>query len=154
MTRRYLNRAIKTELEAIRLKSKDGLLHWQAVVSAARRPSSVLHRYFDWNRERAMSVYLESQARELIASYTVVIETSGGEQHRTRGYVALTTDRESGGGYRSVLDVLSDRELKKQLLADAFADLQAFKQRYKKLAELAEIFRAVKKLGARMRRAA
>src|SRR5258706_14050863 len=113
MRRRYLNRAIKAELEALRLKSKDGLLHWQAVVSAARHPTNVLHRYFDWSRAKAMDVYLQQQAQTLIASYTIVAVTAQGDQIRTRGYVALTTDRESGGGYRSVLDVLSDRDLKK-----------------------------------------
>jgi len=154
MKRRYLNRAIKAELEAVRLTSNDGLLHWQAVVSAARRPSNALHRYFDWNRDRAMQSYLQQQAQELISSYTIVVETSRGERIRTRGYVALTTDRESGGGYRSVLDVLSDRDLKKQLLADAFADLLAFKQRYKRLSELAELFGVVKKIGKKLRRAA
>lgn len=154
MKRRYLNRAIKAELETIRLKSKDGLLHWQAVVSAARSPRNALHGYFDWNRARAMEVYLQQQAQTLIASYTVTIDTSRGDQIRTRGYVALSIDRESGGGYRSVLDVLSDRQLKAQLLADALRDLQAFRERYKKLSELAGLFKIAKKVAIKLGRAA
>ena len=155
MTKRRINKEIKTELSAIAARSKDGRLHWEHVVERARNKASVLHGYFDWNRERAMEAYLRQQAEALIAGYYVsVSHPTTGEKIRTRAFVSLSTDRQSGGGYRAIVDVLSDAQLKARLLADALADMATFRQRYKQLAELAGLFREIERVQKRQRRAA
>jgi hypothetical protein len=149
MTKRRITAEIKKELDRIQAQSKTGRLHWQDVVSAARNKTNVLHGYFDFDKERAMEAYLQQQAEDLIGRYATVIITNDGDKVRTRNYVSLSIDRQSGGGYRAIVDVLSDEDLKAQLLADAFADLAAFKERYKKLQELGEVFEAIQKVEKR-----
>lgn len=146
MTKRRITKEIKSELDRIRERAKDRRLHWQDVVEAAKSKSSPLHSYFDWDPRRAMASYLQQQAEGLIGRYTTVIPTEDGRKIRTRAHVSLSIDRQSGGGYRSIIEVLSSKELKEQLLADAFNDLAAFKERYKKLRELSEVFVAIEKV--------
>jgi hypothetical protein len=146
MTKRRITKEIKAELDRLKSAARDKRLRWQDVVLAARDKSSPLHAYFDFNREAAMEHYLRAQAEELIASYTVVVMTDSGEKVRTRAFVSISTDRQNGGGYRSILDVLSDEDLKQQMLLDALSDLAAFKERYKELKELSAIFEAIKKV--------
>lgn len=149
MTKRRITSEIKKELERIRSISRDGRLHWEDVVNAARNLRNPLHGYFDFSPKAALEHYLRAQAEELIASYTVVIQTEDGSRVRTRAFVSLTTDRQSGGGYRSVVEVMSDEDLKRQLLADALAELAGFKRKYEKLKELSNILKAIDDLERR-----
>jgi AMMECR1 domain-containing protein len=97
-----------------------------------------------------MEAYLKQQAEELITGYYfTLVHPVNGEKVRTRAFVSLTTDRKNGGGYRGIVGVLSDADLKAQLIADAMADLAAFKQRYKHLHELASLFGEIEKLERR-----
>ncbi len=149
---RRINKEIRAELERLLASSRDQRLHWKDVVHAARNRSSPLHAYFDWNASRAMEHYLREQAEGLITSYTTVIQSSGGDHIRTRAFVSLTSDRQSGGGYRSVLHVLSDRDMRRQLFEDALSELAAFRERYKRLKELAEIFDKIDAITRRKKR--
>lgn len=150
MSKRRITREIKAELERLATLSRDGRLHWEEVVRAARNKGNPLHSYFDWSAKSAMEAYLKQQAEDLITGYYfTIIHPVNGEKVRTRAFVSLTPDRKNGGGYRGIVGVLSDEDLKAQLVADALADLAAFKQRYKHLQELAELFEEIEKLERR-----
>ncbi len=40
---------IKSELDRLAEKWRDGIGRWEDVIGAARNPNSPLHSYFDWN---------------------------------------------------------------------------------------------------------
>lgn len=61
-------------------------------------------------------------------------------------FVSLTPDRKEGSGYRILTDVLSDSQMREQLLSDALDDLDVFRDKYKKLKELSIIFEAIKSI--------
>jgi hypothetical protein len=64
-----------------------------------------------------------------------------------RTFVSLKPDRESaGGGYRVMVSVLSNTELREQLMADAMEDMVAFRKRYSALKELSEVFAAMRRV--------
>lgn len=118
----------------------DGLLLPEQVVRAARPKTSPLHSRFEWNEGRAAHAYRIWQARQLIR---VVVEHIPQSREPTEVFVSLTTDRKDGG-YRIQTEVLSDRQMREQLLADALAELELFREKYRKIRELASVFAAIR----------
>lgn len=124
-------------------QEKGKLLHPTDVVDAARSEDSPLHRHFEWDDGVAAERWRTEQARDLLQRVYVRMKTSKGDR-MSQVFVSLTTDREEGG-YRTMVDVLSDKDMRNQLIRDAMADMQTFEQRYKTLKELAVVFSAIRK---------
>lgn len=127
----------KAEIEKVRA-AHGGKLHPKHIVSAARDPKSPLHSKFEWDDRVAGEAYRLNQARELIKSVTFL---PSGSDEPVRAYVSLSSDRLSRGGFRAMVDVMSDERLKALLIEDAKQDLQAFRQRYDRLRDLAKFKR-------------
>lgn len=120
-------------LEAIRLEHA-GELHPQAVVDGARPPESPLHRYFEWNDQRAAEAFRVDQARALIRSIRVIDD----DDDRSRpAFLSIRSD--AGIAYRSIQDVLTNADLRERLLAQAKRDLDAWTERYRELREIVEL---------------
>jgi len=126
-------------LKAIQ-KRNGGRLYPEAVVAAARPAASPLHRYFEWDDGLAAEQYRLEQAADLIR---IVVEVLPGTKVETRVFVSLTSDRATRGGYRLTLDVMNSAETRAQLLADARAELDQFRTKYRELSELAAVFEAI-----------
>lgn len=124
-----------------------GVLLPSSVVDAARPKSSPLNPYFTWDNTRAARAYRIWQARQLISVSVSVIAGSDSEPERI--WVSLKSDREEGG-YRSLVTVLNDREMRAELLKDAMEDMTYFEEKYNRLNELAELFSAIKKVRKRI----
>lgn len=138
------NELIISELNRIASRN-GGVLKPELVVEEARRPSSPLHSRFQWDDSVAAHEYRIFQARNLIR--VVVHVLPNGNEETERVWVSLKQDQQNeGGGYRTLVSVLSDADLRQQLLEQAFEDLQYFEEKYSHLQELAEIFKAMKKI--------
>jgi hypothetical protein len=138
-----MNVKVKSELKKISGKY-NGLLRPRDIVNFARNTKTALHKCFEWDNKKAGEEYRKEQARRLIRVYVVEYK----HPHRTakpiRAIVSLPMDRrKSGGGYRYLENVMSDKEFKAELLKSALDDLETFKQRYQTLRELAGIFKAI-----------
>lgn len=120
-----------------------GILQAETVVDCARDPQSPLHGQFQWDDTEAAASWRLHQARMLISRVVVTYEApKGAVDHQV--FVSVTTDRKAeGGGYRVLADALSDDELRKQLLADARADMSTFRRKYARLTELSGVFDAM-----------
>jgi hypothetical protein len=126
---------IQSELETIRNRH-GGLLTAEATVAFAQNPKVELHKQFTWDNGKAAEQYRLQQARELIKTFVVIYEGNHAPQ-----YVSLSIDRQKeGGGYRSTVEVMSSKKLRKLLLAQAVLELIQFKARYKQVIELAKVF--------------
>ena len=121
----------------------DGILQPETVVEKARLFSSPLHSRFEWDNTVAGHNYRLWQARQLIR---VVVEVIKGTDESSVVFVSLSTDRKHDGGYRVMTEVLSNEQLRNQMLADALFELEIFRDKYKQLRELAAIFSAIKKI--------
>ena len=122
----------------------DGVLLPEEVVASARPVSSPLHSRFEWCNSKAAHEYRLWQARHLIR---VCVETIPQSNKPCEVFVSLTPDRvREDGGYRVQTEVLSDKDLRAQLLADAFADLDLIRLKYSRLQELAGVFAAIRKI--------
>lgn len=133
--------SVRDELERIR-KHNNGLLRPEDVVEAAKLKSSPLHDKFDWDDGTAAHNWRLEQARRIIRVFVQVIDTGKG-MAESRVFVALSSDKSIGGGYRVLTDVLDDESLRKVLLQDAYEDMRRFTQKYSTLIELDEVFRAM-----------
>ena len=134
--------AVVAELKRI-AKANGGLLQPETVVEESRDEDSPLHSRFQWDDTVAGQQYRIWQARQLIR---VTVEVLAGTEETTEVFVSLTTDRErESGGYRTMVSVLSNNDMRSQLLEDAKNEMRLFENKYAKLTELAEVFSAMKK---------
>jgi hypothetical protein len=136
------------ELQRI-AKQHDGYLRPRDVVDAARDEESPLHSQFDWEDSSAAEKYRQWQARALIRVQVAYEPVGDGEDITYRVFASLVSDRLPAGGYRVMAKVLSDPELRDELLADALAEMQRFRLKYKHLQELAEVFAAISHVEAK-----
>jgi hypothetical protein len=123
-------------------EENDGLLQPETVVDEARPVSSPLHSRFEWDNTVAGEAYRLWQARQLIRVVVEVI-TQTGEKENV--FVSLSSDRKESG-YRVMTEVLTDKQMRAQMLSDALAELECFRDKYKRLKELAAVFSAIKKV--------
>ena len=138
------NKKIIDELK--RLSSEnDDILTPQIVINSARSKDSILHDQFEWDDTAAAKKYRIVQARELLQVTVEYVRDSKGNKKQIRVFASLKSDR-IDGGYRTMVDIFSDKEYRKQLLQDALDDLETFKRKYFELKEFAIIFDAINKI--------
>ena len=135
-----LNQAIIVALQRLAEKN-GGLLRPDDIIEAARPASSPLHNKFTWDDTVAAHKWRLEQARALLR---VTVHYLTNDTEAVRVFVSLTPDRDGeNGGYRRLVSVMSDKELRQQLLDDAMDEMQRFREKYKELKELAEVFAAM-----------
>lgn len=144
---------ITQELEQIRSKNERGVLEPEEVVKFAKNPKTALHGRFTWDDGQAAYQYRLWQARQVIRCHVTILEQADGKPVRT--YVSLMNDRkQQGGGYRPLVNVLSDDDQRAALLQEALAELAVFEEKYKVLSELAPVFAAVERVARRAKKRA
>lgn len=136
-----MNKKIQAELMALSA-ANDGLLKAEDVVAHAKNPTSAMHSWFTWEDTEAARQWRLHQARMLIR---VTVVVSPDKKEHMRAFVSLADDRygEDGGGYRIMADVLTDEEMRQQLLEEALLEANRWMQKYRRLSELARIFEAI-----------
>nr|WP_321985325.1 hypothetical protein [uncultured Lichenicoccus sp.] len=123
------------EIETLR-KRANGQLTPAQVVDAARNEASVLHPAFEWDDSIAAERHREDQARYLVGALVVKVAPKG-VQREVRAFVSVQQAETTG--YTSLGAAMSDAELRRQVLARAWQELQAWRARYAAYSELAEI---------------
>jgi hypothetical protein len=145
------NDQLREILDGIAAKSSNGLLVEEDIVEEARPKDSPLHSEFEWDNREAAEQYRLMQANMLIRRVYVTITTPNMVES-VRAYVSLGNDRVSGGGYRRMVDVMTDVEQQKELLKTALAELQNFQRRYQSLTALFGVFEEIKRVVSRKSR--
>ena len=131
------------EMEAIAVRH-NGLLRPADIVAFAKNKHTALHKKFTWDDSEAAYQYRLWQARELIAVAVVELPQTG---KTYRAFVSMPDDRgEEGGGYRTLVSIMSDKEQRARLLAHALAEFDRWKDKYESLNELADVFEARKRV--------
>lgn len=117
-----------------------GRLDPKRVVAWARKHrKSALHSCFMWDDTKAAEKFRIWQARDLIASVEVVYE----DGKRRQVYVSPVTSR-GRGGYHRLVDVMTDEELRDEILTQALDELERVCAKYEDLCELAGVRAAVR----------
>jgi hypothetical protein len=97
-------------------RQNGGVLMIDDVIEEAKKEESILHSYFEWDDSEAAIQYRREQARNLIQKCKITVLTS--EPTHVRAFVSLPSDRESGGGYRMVADVMNNSSLREEFVHD------------------------------------
>lgn len=131
---------VNQELE--RVRTKTGGLTAKAVVAAARPESAYIHRYFTWDNRAAAEKCREMEARHLINCVVVTFQDGDKETAPARAYVSIGNKDDK---YLSITNVLSQADLRSEMLAQALKELVAFREKYATLKELDKVFAAIEK---------
>lgn len=119
-------------LRAIAEQKNDVLTPYD-VLAEARNPESVLHESFEWDDTSAGEKYRLMQARVILN--TVKVEYNG-EKREAFYNTTVTIGGETMRGYFTLERMLTDEEVRKQVLLDAIHDLESAQEKYKSLQEL------------------
>lgn len=127
-------------------KSSGGKATPQAVLDAARDPSSPLHRFFEWDDAKAAASYRVDQAAYLIRS--IEVQYTGKAEDRVRAFHVVTSD--GSKGYAPLPAILERPDLTKQLIQRARDEQASWARRYQSIrhaAEVSGIFSALEQSG-------
>lgn len=128
------------ELERIRVLW-NGRLDSKDVVREARSEDSPLHPAFDWDDASAAEKYRVEQAKYLIRSIEVIVERPDEEPTPIRAFVSV--ERDNDRSYTTTAHALADEELRRQVLQQAWCELEAWRRRHAELIEFAKVFAEV-----------
>jgi hypothetical protein len=130
------------EQELLALTDASGFIKPFTVVTWARKnPHSHLHKRFEWNDRLAAEQHRLDQARQLIAVY---VRADDGH----RATISLVEDRHQAGGYRRIEQVMSSADMRAIALRQALAEFHRWRDRYRYMVELAQIFAAADAINA------
>ncbi len=125
-------------------RREGGLCQPSRVLEYARNPKAALHSKFQWDDTKAGHQWRLLQARQLMRVAVYYEESISRE---IPVFVSIGRDRNKpGGGYRSMAEVLTDEEMRSEMLEEAKNRLLDFRQKYQDLHELAEVFQAIDRL--------
>lgn len=98
---------------------------WQA----ARKRSSPIHPCFNWNLQEAAEAHWTDRARQLVGSLQMVrVDVEHSTATSTRGWWSVSVDNRRG--YAKQERVMSDRDLRLQLLAGVKRDVMQVLAKY------------------------
>ncbi len=121
-----------------RLKNKTGFVTAEQLVAKAKSKKSPLHDCFTWDDQKAGKLRRLDEARYLLRTVTVEIETDD-EPIITRAFVSVSDDPV----YTTIESAMADDDMRESLLGQAKRELKSFKVKYAQLKELANVFAAI-----------
>lgn len=106
-----------------------------AMVAEAVDPDHVAHSQFEWDDTAAAHAHRLHQARQLVARYTVTVESGSGKDTRIRAYVNVPSE----GRYMRTDRATSNPAWRDEIIEDAKRAARYFTQKYKSLGDEALI---------------
>ncbi len=126
-----------------------GIITPEILIDAAKRKSSPLHQFFEWDDTAAARQFRLIQAANLIRRIKVTVQTAAETTIRIRAFANVRGDADSGdadsakGFYVPIQDALKNVDWRAQVIAQCKRDVQAFKQKYAVMREASQIIDAM-----------
>lgn len=126
-------------------KHHKGELTPKDVVDDARNRNSPLHPFFEWDNTAAAEAYRLSQARGLIRSVVAIYRDDAAPGGPAIVRMAAYSHISEPGAphYRETSEAMQLTKTRQLVLQRAWRELQAWRKRYKDLAEFSELFAVV-----------
>lgn len=105
----------------------------ETMVAEAIDPDHVAHGQFEWDDSAAAHAHRLWQARQLVARYTVTIESGSGRDTRIRAYVNVPSE----GRYMRTDRAAANPAWRDELIAEAKRAARYFTVKYKSLGDQA-----------------
>ena len=144
-----------------KIEREQGKVDAETFLDYSRDEKTETHGMFEWNDSIAAERFRLGQARKIINQLEVCVvyeeavpvemQVELNEAQRSRPTVSayVNVNKRAPGAraiYMNVESAMSDSETRKQVLENAMQELKAFKQKYRQLKELSDVFRAIEKL--------
>lgn len=135
------------------IEKRDGALTREAVFREAKSPKSVLHKYYEWDVEKAaMANWMDTSMRIIQSVAVAVIDDDGEELYTVRAFINVSAEEGEqefeGRGYISVARAMETPNYRQQIVQDAYDELQSWKNRYDGLKHFAAVMEAIQKTKA------
>lgn len=130
------------ELERIRVRH-NGRLDQENLLQEAEKKASPLHDHFEWNDRTAAHQYRLEQAGYLIRSIEVIIPPKRPDEEPSAVRAFVNVVRDEDRSYTSVSHAMADPDLRAQVIAQAWKELEAWRQRHAELTEFARVFTSI-----------
>lgn len=119
----------------------------EAVLSEASKKRNPLHKFFEWDDSVAGRKFRLEQARYLIRSLEITVESAGRPEVSVtvRKYVSLGRGVEDGkeSKFHNINVVMSETDLRDQLIRKLWNEMLAAKQKYSHIIEFKPIWDAI-----------
>jgi hypothetical protein len=113
-------------------EKNEGRITPDTILADAKRKSSPLHKFFDWNDQKAGHKWRLEQARGLIEKVEYEFQTKGGT-HKTSYFRRDPSVSSRSQGYISIPALKSDKDLAHEALVDAFSMARSYLERANEL---------------------
>ena len=132
--------------EIEKIEAENGEITNASIVERAKDKKNVMHDLFEWNDKIAGQKYRENQAKSILHSLVLVSE----DKEPTRAFVNIELGNapKQTGRYVCIEKALDDRDMRHNILENAYRELRAFEKKYGNLAELSGLFKEIDKLTA------
>lgn len=118
-----------------RIEAMRGAVKAADIVEEAARPGSPIRDLFEWRDEKAAESFRRDQARHYLRSLVIVrVKTKEGPTVSHRAY--YVTKQDDKRGYRGVTRIMSDADLKAQVLDEAKRELESFVKKFSSIIAL------------------
>lgn len=132
------------------IRKARGQLTPQDILQEAGRESSVLHPYFEWDNDKAAVEHRLSQARHLVACVVLVQSDEYEIKKPLRAFVNISY--EDSNSYESVIEVMSNAELRERVLDTLESEMQRQKEKLESFTELTEVIDGIEIVQERVRK--
>ncbi len=126
--------------EILKVKKEEGLTA-EAVVNQARKKTSPLHNLFEWDNQKASEMWRFQQARVLINEVKVIVEDK--EYYAFENVSLKVENEEPRREYFERSEIISNADLRKQVLSKAFEQLMYWKEKYRQYNEFTSIIKEI-----------
>lgn len=123
--------------------SKTGPLTVERVLQAAERPTNPIHAYFEWDDTTAAVEYRKYQARYLMRSVSIVVETRNGPEVSRAFHCLTNVAGEDRAQWFDSATVFTDEQMRTKVIQEALSELYTWKNRYQQYSELAGIIKEI-----------
>jgi hypothetical protein len=115
------------------------------VVEVARPETSPIHKYFEWDDDKAAEEWRVAQARHLVNRVQIVVKVKD-KKITTKAFhsIQIQTGKNTERRYESFKVISRTRQLKDQVIQKALQELIGWKQRYAQYNDVfADLFVAI-----------
>lgn len=116
------------------------------VLEDARPDTALLHDAIDWDDAVAGPKWRLEQAGQILRVIVAKADDASAEAPFTRAFVVVSPDDSEHQVYTSNFVAMADETLRRQVLARALNELDAFQRKYQDLEELADVFVAAERV--------
>ncbi len=124
------------------LEDRDEMFKARKVLEHARDPRSPLHKYFEWDDNKAAEAYRLEQAGRLVAFVTIEVVDASGNKKRERAYHSITISEADGSkkrGFMSIRRIKQESDLQEQLVQRALQTLRVWRDMYHRFQRFHEL---------------